>query len=62
MKVVYKDAFIAKLEDQVDYIAKDSPSRARKFKSDLISHLKRIPKIPINIDNQYILTIRKLET
>lgn len=46
MKVVYKESFIVKLEDQVDYIAKDSPARARKFKSELISQLKLIPKNP----------------
>ncbi|MBK3517688.1 type II toxin-antitoxin system RelE/ParE family toxin [Carboxylicivirga marina] len=46
MKVVFKDAFIAKLEDQVDYIANNSPAHARKFKSELISLLKRIPQNP----------------
>ncbi|MBS2212137.1 type II toxin-antitoxin system RelE/ParE family toxin [Carboxylicivirga mesophila] len=35
-----------KLEHQVEYIAVDSPARARKFKSELIQQLKQIPKNP----------------
>lgn len=46
MKIIFKDSFIDNLEDQVDYIANDSPARARKFKNDLIKLLKRIPENP----------------
>lgn len=42
MKIKFKESFIAKLEDQVDYIAKDSPARTRKFKTDLIKRLKSL--------------------
>ncbi len=49
MKISFKESFINRLEDQVDYIAKDSPVRARKFKNDLIKQLIRIPQNP----NQY---------
>lgn len=39
MKIVYKQSFINRLEIQLEYISLDSPSRARKFKNEL---LKRI--------------------
>ena len=45
MKILLKDSFVLRLERQLDYIATDSVSRAKKFKSDL---MKRISKIPSN--------------
>ena len=41
MKISFSDGFVTALLDQVDYIAKDKPSAARKFKNDL---LKKISK------------------
>ena len=46
MKLIFKETFISKLEDQVEYIAIDSPARARKFKNDLLKKLKLIPENP----------------
>ncbi|MBN1597850.1 MAG: type II toxin-antitoxin system RelE/ParE family toxin [Bacteroidales bacterium] len=46
MKIVFKDSFLNRLENQIDYIAQDSPARARKFKNDLISRIKEIPNNP----------------
>jgi len=46
MKIIFKDSFLFKLNHQVNYIAKDSPKRARKFKADLIKRLKSIPQNP----------------
>lgn len=46
MKIVFKETFIARLENQIDFIAMDSPSRARKFKNDLLKKIKSIPKNP----------------
>ena len=46
MKVVFKDTFIIRLENQIEYIALDSPERARKFKSDLLRSIKKIPSNP----------------
>ncbi|MCW3787741.1 type II toxin-antitoxin system RelE/ParE family toxin [Plebeiibacterium sediminum] len=46
MKIVFKESFVSRLEHQVDFIALDSPSRARKFKNELISKLKGISKNP----------------
>ena len=42
MKIVFKDTFIIRLESQIEYIAIDSPKRARKFKSDLLNTIKAI--------------------
>lgn len=35
-----------KLNAQVEYIAKDKPAAARKFKNDIISRIKEIPAKP----------------
>lgn len=42
MKIVYKDTFINRLENQLDYIAQDKPIAAKKFKRELISKIKEI--------------------
>lgn len=46
MKIVLKTTFTERLVRQVKYISFDSPSRARKFKRDLINEIKKIPKNP----------------
>jgi plasmid stabilization system protein ParE len=46
MKILLKDTFLNRLEHQIDYIAQDSPSRARKFKNDLLGRIRDIPKNP----------------
>ena len=46
MKIVFKESFLSRLEKQVDYIAQDSPARARKFKNELLSRIKEIPDNP----------------
>jgi plasmid stabilization system protein ParE len=46
MKIVFKDSFLNRLENQIDYISLDSPSRARKFKNELLKRIKEIPKNP----------------
>lgn len=47
MKIVFKDTFLKRLENQIGYIATDSPKRARKFKNDLIKRISEIPKNPL---------------
>jgi len=42
MKIKVKDSFVFRLTQQVDYIAKDSPARARKFKNDIIKEINNI--------------------
>jgi plasmid stabilization system protein ParE len=46
MKIVYKESFINRLENQLDYISLDSPSRARKFKNDLFSRIAKTKRNP----------------
>ncbi|TAJ06665.1 type II toxin-antitoxin system RelE/ParE family toxin [Marinilabiliaceae bacterium JC017] len=46
MKIIFKDSFIFRLENQIEFITMDSPARARKFKSDLIRKLKTITQNP----------------
>ncbi|MEI6050712.1 MAG: type II toxin-antitoxin system RelE/ParE family toxin [Bacteroidota bacterium] len=46
MKIVFKDTFIIRLENQIEYIALDSPKRARKFKTDLLTRIKEIQTNP----------------
>lgn len=46
MKISFKDTFVIRLGKQLDYIALDSPANARRFKTDLLRMIKRIPSNP----------------
>ena len=46
MKIKLTKAFKDKLNRQVLYISKDKPQAARKFKNDLIEHIRQIPIMP----------------
>ena len=46
MKLRILTSFGDKLNDQVEYIAKDKPAAARKFKREVIKRIKGIPKMP----------------
>ena len=46
MRLRIHTSFGDKLNDQVEYIAKDKPAAARKFKREVIKQIKGIPKIP----------------
>ncbi len=46
MKIIYKDSFVNRLENQIDYIAQDNPSAVKKFRKELINRIKDIPKNP----------------
>jgi len=48
MKVKFSEGFVSALIEQVDYIAKDKPSAARKFKNDLLESLNKDLKQPFN--------------
>lgn len=41
MKISFTEDFLFILNDQVDYIARDKPQAARKFKNDLIKKIKK---------------------
>jgi plasmid stabilization system protein ParE len=42
MKVELLDVFVEQLNEQVDYIARDKPSAARKFKNDILTEVKKL--------------------
>ena len=46
MKLKITTAFRDKLNAQVDFIAKDKPSAARKFKNNLLEKLRELPSMP----------------
>jgi plasmid stabilization system protein ParE len=41
MKISFTEDFLFALNKQVEYIAKDKPKAARKFKNDLIKNIKK---------------------
>ena len=46
MKLKISKSFSKKLNDYIDFIARDKPSAARKFKSDILRKIKDIPQMP----------------
>ena len=46
MNIILKTSFLSRLANQVEFIAQDSPSQARKFKNDLFGRIRKIPKNP----------------
>lgn len=48
MKISFSEGFVSALIDQVDYIAKDKPSAARKFKNDLLKNISKDLTHPFN--------------
>jgi plasmid stabilization system protein ParE len=46
MRLNILTSFKDKLNNQIEFIAKDKPSAARKFKLELISRIKEIPQMP----------------
>jgi len=60
MKLRITKSFRDRLNDQIEFITKDKPGAAHKFKTEIISRIKSIPKMPyadrksIYFDNDYI--------
>lgn len=46
MKILFKESFVKRLENQIEYISLDSPQRARKFKNDVLKRIAEIPQNP----------------
>ena len=46
MRIVFKDTFLTRLENHLEFINLDSPKRARKFKNDILARIKAIPINP----------------
>ncbi len=48
MKIKITQEFRKQLNKQVKYISRDKSAAARRFKNDLISRIKNIPKAPFS--------------
>jgi len=46
MKIRVLKSFNDKLNSQIEYISRDKPHAARKFKSELLKRVKEIPLMP----------------
>jgi plasmid stabilization system protein ParE len=46
MKIILKETFINRLENQIEFIAQNNPANARKFKNELFNLIKAIPSNP----------------
>jgi plasmid stabilization system protein ParE len=46
MRIIFKDTFIFRLENQLEFIARNNPANSRKFKNELFSLIKAIPLNP----------------
>lgn len=46
MKIKFTKSFKEKLNDQIEFIARDKPSAARKFKNDLLNRIRDISTMP----------------
>jgi plasmid stabilization system protein ParE len=46
MKLVLEESFLERLDRQLDFIALDSPARARKFGAALMKAVRQIPSNP----------------
>ena len=46
MRIIFKDTFINRLENQLDFIAQNNPANSRKFKNELFNLIKEIPNNP----------------
>ncbi len=48
MKVEYAVGFLAQLESQCRYIARDKPAAAKKFKKDVLRSVRELVKSPFS--------------
>jgi plasmid stabilization system protein ParE len=46
MRIVYKETFVQRLEKQLQFIAIDNPTAAKRFKKNLTEKIKKIPDNP----------------
>ena len=46
MRIIFKDTFIYRLENQLEFIAIYNPGNSRKFKNELLNLSKEIPSNP----------------
>ena len=55
MKINFSENFYFLLNEIIDFIAKDKPAAARKFKKDLIVSIKKDLKFPYNYKKSFYL-------
>ena len=48
VKIVITEIYLLKFQDQLNYISKDKPIAALKFRNDLIKNLKKDLKYPFH--------------
>lgn len=48
MRIKILQSYAQKLAQQVEYIAKDKPEAAQKFRSELLDEIKKIEKFPLS--------------
>ena len=53
MQIIFKECFSKSLDDILDYIAKDSLSRAIKFNQHLHRQIENIPDMPYKYRKSY---------
>lgn len=53
MKIKFSEDFYFLLNEIIDFIAKDKPLAARKFKKDIIIAIKKDLKFPYNYKKSY---------
>ena len=46
MKIIFKDTFIYRLENQLEFIARNNPANSCKSKNELFNLIKAIPSNP----------------
>jgi plasmid stabilization system protein ParE len=46
MRLKFTESFKEKLNDHIEFIAKDKPTAARKFKSLILNEIREIPHMP----------------
>lgn len=47
MKIKISGVFLEKLNQQIDFIARDKPGAARKFKNDILARIRKISRLPM---------------
>jgi plasmid stabilization system protein ParE len=47
MTIEFKESFVQRFERQLRFIADESPSNARKFKTDLLKQIKSLADTPL---------------
>jgi plasmid stabilization system protein ParE len=53
MKIKFSNNFYFLLDEIIDFIARDKPITARKFKKDIISFIKKDLKFPYNYKKSF---------